>query len=70
MVNDIKRLNKHTKNHAINKTIKNLMFEILKNNSDSVAKRCVVVMIELYKCNVWNDEKTVNIIGNGCFNEN
>jgi protein SDA1 len=27
-------------------------------------------MIELYKANIWNDEKTVNIIANGCFNDN
>eukprot|EP01015_Nassula_variabilis_P024967 TRINITY_DN4817_c0_g1_i1.p1 TRINITY_DN4817_c0_g1~~TRINITY_DN4817_c0_g1_i1.p1 ORF type:complete len:135 (+),score=48.68 TRINITY_DN4817_c0_g1_i1:66-470(+) len=59
-----------SKNHAINKTIKNLMFEILKNNSDTIAKKCLVIMIELYKSNVWNDEKTVNIIANGCFSDN
>ena len=70
IISDMKRMNKHAKNHAINKTIKNLMFEILKQNSDSIAKRCLLIMIELYKSNIWNDEKTVNIIANGCFNDN
>lgn len=26
-------------------------------------------MIQLYKKNLWNDVKTVNIIASGCFNE-
>ena len=26
-------------------------------------------MINLYKKNIWNDAKTVNIIASGCFNE-
>jgi protein SDA1 len=28
------------------------------------------VMIELYKRKIWNDDKTVNIISEACFNEN
>jgi protein SDA1 len=27
-------------------------------------------MIELYKRKIWNDEKTCNVIGEACLNEN
>tara|TARA_B110000285_G_C15107093_1_gene608679 strand:+ start:355 stop:699 length:345 start_codon:yes stop_codon:yes gene_type:complete len=27
-------------------------------------------MVELYKRKIWNDEKTVNVISEACFNEN
>jgi protein SDA1 len=28
------------------------------------------VMIELYKRKIWNDDKTVNVISEGCLNDN
>lgn len=68
IINDIKRINVHHKNQAINKQIQNLVFEILKNNADNSAKRSIHIMIQLYKKNIWNDSKTVNIIASGCLN--
>lgn len=49
--------------------MQNLIFEILKNNSDALAKYSVRIMISMYKKNFWNDAKTVNIIAHGCFND-
>ena len=66
MINDIKRINVHHKNANINKQIQHLIFEIIKNNPDNSAKRALHIMIELYKKNIWNDMKTVNIIALGC----
>jgi len=68
IINDIKRINVHHKNTNINKQIQNLIFEIIKNNPDNSAKRAIHIMIELYKKNIWNDSKTVNIIALGCLN--
>lgn len=68
IINDIKRINAHHKNVAINKQIQNLIFEIIKINQDNSAKRALHIMIQLYKKNIWNDSKTVNIIALGCFN--
>lgn len=68
MINDIKRINVHHKNMAINKQIQNLIFEIIKNNKDNSAKRALHIMIQLYKKNIWNDSKTANIISLGCLN--
>lgn len=70
VVNDIRRMNKHHKNQKINKSIQNIILEILKQNSDGIAKRSLQIMITLYKKGVWTDEKTVNIIASGCHNEN
>ena len=68
IINDIKRINAHHKNSSINKQIQNLIFEIIKNNQDNSAKRALHIMIQLYKKNIWNDSKTVNIISLGCLN--
>lgn len=69
IINDIKRMNQHHKNQNINKQVQNYIFEILKKNSDNLAKRSIQIMITLYKKNIWNDDKTVNIIAQGCFND-
>ncbi|EAS01886.1 SDA1 domain protein (macronuclear) [Tetrahymena thermophila SB210] len=70
IVNDIRRMNKHHKNQKINKSLQNIIFEILKNNSDGIAKRSLQIMITLYKKGIWTDQKTVNIIASGCLNDN
>lgn len=68
IINDIKRINAHHKNQAINKQIQTLIFEILKNNADNSAKRALHIMIQCYKKNIWTDNKTINIIASGCHN--
>lgn len=55
IVNDIKRINKNHKNIKLNKQIQNIIFEILKKNSDGIAKRSLQIMINLYKKNIWTD---------------
>lgn len=46
------------------------MYSMLKDNNAKAAKMSISIMIELYKKNVWNDVKTVNVIANnGCFSK-
>lgn len=45
------------------------MFSLLKDTNARAAKMSVDIMIELYKKNVWNDAKTVNVIATGCFSK-
>lgn len=45
------------------------MFTMLKDSNDRAAKMSLDIMIELYKKNVWNDAKTVNVIATGCFSK-
>ncbi|KAI8575368.1 hypothetical protein K450DRAFT_262117 [Umbelopsis ramanniana AG] len=74
IVNDIRNANNKAKNNKLNKTLQSFMFTMLESvksgNSDEnaiAAKRSVDVCIELYRKNVWNDAKTVNVIAEACF---
>lgn len=70
IINDIKRMNSHRKNMPVNKQVQNFIYDIIKNNSDTLAKRAMFIIISLYRKQVWNDAKTVNVIASGCFSEN
>ncbi|RUS20386.1 SDA1-domain-containing protein [Endogone sp. FLAS-F59071] len=74
IVNDIRNANAKHKNNKLNKTLQSFMFTMLESakagNSDEnaiAAKRSVDVCVELYRKNVWNDAKTVNVIAEACF---
>ncbi|KAI4471869.1 hsda/sda1-related [Holotrichia oblita] len=69
IITDIKNLNSKHKNAKVNATLQNFMFTMLKDSNSKAAKMSVDIMIELYKKNVWNDSKTVNVIATGCFSK-
>ena len=69
IINDLKRMNKHHRNEKINKQLQIFLHEILQKQSNKIAKIGLQVAIKLYKRNIWNDPKTVNIIASGCFND-
>jgi len=45
------------------------MFTMLKDSNTKAAKMSLAIMVELYKKNVWNDAKTVNVIATACFSK-
>ncbi|KAF9579986.1 Protein SDA1 [Lunasporangiospora selenospora] len=76
IVNDIKNSNQKAKNNKLNKTLQGFMYTMLTsaegtagNGSENAiaAKRSLDVCIELYRKNIWNDAKTVNVIAHACF---
>ncbi|TPX68745.1 hypothetical protein SpCBS45565_g02932 [Spizellomyces sp. 'palustris'] len=67
IVNDIKNANAKSKNNKLNKTLQNFMYTMLKDSNEIAAKKSLEVMIDLYRKNVWNDAKTVNVIAEACF---
>ncbi|XP_055387301.1 protein SDA1 homolog [Condylostylus longicornis] len=70
IINDIKNMNAKQKDMKLNSTLQNFMFSMLKDSNPKAAKMSVDIMIELYKKNIWNDAKTVNVIANvGCFSK-
>ncbi|XP_077258647.1 SDA1 domain containing protein Mys45A isoform X1 [Temnothorax americanus] len=69
IVTDIKNINAKHKNAKVNTVLQNFMFSMLKDPNVRAAKMSVDIMIELYKKNVWNDVKTVNVIATGCFSK-
>lgn len=68
IITDIKNMNAKQKDMKLNSTLQNFMYSMLKDSNPKAAKMSVDIMIDLYKKNIWNDQKTVNVIANvGCF---
>ncbi|XP_030421027.1 protein SDA1 homolog [Gopherus evgoodei] len=69
IVTDIKNLNAKHKNNKVNRTLQNFMYTMLRDSNPTAAKISLDVMIELYRRNIWNDAKTVNVITTACFSK-
>jgi protein SDA1 len=61
-------MNKHHQNNKINQELRKFIGNHLQKNSDKTAQKSIKLMIELYRKNIWTDNRTVNIIADGCFN--
>ncbi|KAM9841135.1 protein SDA1 homolog [Aulostomus maculatus] len=69
IVADIKNINAKHKNNKVNTTLQNFMYVMLRDRNPIAAKISLDVMVELYKRNIWNDAKTVNVITTVCFSK-
>lgn len=69
IVSDIKNVNAKHKNAKLNTQLQNFMFTMLNDTNVRAAKMSLDIMVELYKKNVWNDAKTVNVITTACFSK-
>ncbi|KAJ7401430.1 Protein SDA1 like protein [Pitangus sulphuratus] len=69
IVTDIKNVNAKHKNNKVNTTLQNFMYTMLRDSNPTAAKISLDVMIELYRRNIWNDAKTVNVITTACFSK-
>ncbi|XP_063775973.1 protein SDA1 homolog [Pseudophryne corroboree] len=69
IVTDIKNINAKHKNNKVNTTLQNFMYTMLRDSNATAAKMSLDVMIELYRRNIWNDAKTVNVITTACFSK-
>mmetsp|Transcript_15846 Transcript_15846/g.61916 ORF Transcript_15846/g.61916 Transcript_15846/m.61916 type:complete len:647 (-) Transcript_15846:62-2002(-) len=69
IVQDIKKTNQKRKNNKLNTMLQNFLRDMLKDPSEIAAKHSLDVMIELYRRNVWNDARTVNVIGTACLSK-
>ncbi|XP_006871636.1 PREDICTED: protein SDA1 homolog isoform X2 [Chrysochloris asiatica] len=67
IVTDIKNINAKHKNNKVNVVLQNFMYTMLRDSNATAAKISLDVMIELYRRNIWNDAKTVNVITTACF---
>ena len=50
--------------------MQNFIYTMIQDPNESASRRSLNIMIELYKRKIWNDEKTFNVIGEACLNEN
>ncbi|CAG7831059.1 unnamed protein product [Allacma fusca] len=69
LITDIKNLNSKHKNVKVNTVLQNFMFTMVKDSNLKASKMSLNIMIELYRKNVWNDAKTVNVIASACFSK-
>ncbi|XP_035793249.1 protein SDA1 homolog [Anopheles albimanus] len=70
IITDIKNMNAKQKDMKLNSTLQSFMYTMLRDSNPKAAKMSVDIMIELYRKQVWNDAKTVNVIANvGCFSK-
>ncbi|XP_005104545.1 protein SDA1 homolog [Aplysia californica] len=69
IVSDIKNINAKHKNAKLNSALQNYMFSMLQENSAITVKTALDIMTELYRRNIWNDAKTVNVITTACFSK-
>ncbi|XP_023600585.1 protein SDA1 homolog isoform X3 [Myotis lucifugus] len=69
IVTDIKNINAKHKNNKVNVVLQNFMYTMLRDSNATAAKISLDVMIELYRRNIWNDAKTVNVITTACFSK-
>ncbi|XP_070500478.1 protein SDA1 homolog [Chironomus tepperi] len=70
IITDIKNMNSKQKDMKLNATLQNFMYSMIKDSNPRAAKMSLDIMMELYKKNIWNDAKTVNVIATvGCFSK-
>ncbi|KAK4471100.1 hypothetical protein MN116_005499 [Schistosoma mekongi] len=70
LVSDIKRMNKSHKQTKANAIILSFLSKMIKDNSSTVAREAVVILLCLFKKNVWNDARTANVIADSCLMSN
>lgn len=66
IVNDIKNINKKHRNNKVNTALQNFLFTALRDSHPIAVKMSLDIMIELYRRNIWNDARTVNVIVTAC----
>jgi protein SDA1 len=69
IVGEIKSVNIKRKNHTLNRQLQNFMYGMLADDNALAARHSLDVMVELYRRQVWNDAKTVNVIATGAFHK-
>lgn len=69
ILNDIRRMNRHHKNVKINQQIRDYIYQNVIKSSDKMVQKSIQLMIDLYKRNIWTDNRCVNIIAEGCFSQ-
>jgi len=70
IVNDLKNTNAKHKDVKLNSSMQNFMFKMINDSHHVAAKMALTIMIDLYKKNIWNDAKTVNVIASACYRNN
>lgn len=67
IINDVRSMNKKSRNDLVNRELQRFMYNALANHQQEVAaKMSLDIMTELYKKNVWTNKELVNQIAEAC----
>lgn len=69
IVQDVRRMNLKHRNESKNRSLQNVLFQLLQNDNESRAKRALIVLCDLHRRKLWVDERTANAICAGCFHK-
>ena len=58
----VKAANKNKRADALNRAVQNFLQTATQDENETVAKRALAVLTELYRRNVWGDARTVNLV--------
>ncbi|CAL1359935.1 unnamed protein product [Linum trigynum] len=67
VIQSIKRMNKKHKNETKNRALQNILFTMLQQEDEALAKRALNTLCELHRRKVWFDDRTANAICMACF---
>ncbi|KAF5749191.1 protein SDA1 isoform X3 [Tripterygium wilfordii] len=67
VVQSIRRMNQKHTNQSKNRSLQNVLFAMLQQEDETLAKRSLGTVSELYRRKVWCDERTANAICRACF---
>lgn len=58
----VRRANKTKRDETLNRSVQNFLRSALMDENVAAAKKALAVLTELYRRNVWNDARTVNLV--------
>lgn len=65
IVSDVKKL--HASGHPCRRQLQTFLFAMVDDRSEVLVKRCLHVLVDLFRKNIWHDPKCVNMIAKACF---
>ena len=69
VVADVKLANKGKKNESYNRVVRQFLRDAVRDENPVAAKKALAIVTELYRRNIWNDAKSVNLVVEACYHE-
>ncbi|KAJ8903954.1 hypothetical protein NDN08_000485 [Rhodosorus marinus] len=67
IISSLQHANKKHRNEAVVKSLQKFMYKTIEGSDVALVKRSVGLSIELFRRQIWCDEKTANVIGSAVF---
>ncbi|CAI9779373.1 unnamed protein product [Fraxinus pennsylvanica] len=67
VIHGIRRMNQKHKNDPKNRALQNILFCMLQQEDEAIAKRALITLCDFHRRKVWFDDRTANAICMACF---